>query len=217
MAQGGGRGSDPIPTFIKHCFYGIFDLFLPKISEKFTEKIPTIGEGGSSRFKFPTFTEIFFESFPNLNKDTFFSYHLRKKSTLSVSRWPLSSQLLWRQKLASFSSQRHQIPKLDHLPSGDFPSFADAGSLLGVDLTRRTCIHKAGIYFQESKSLLPSGFQVPMWTFFIFWVPKRSPFSPFQAQERTKSQSSHYLLNVDHLNTCYVKTRVNESHARLSV
>ena len=37
--------SDPIPTFIKHCFHGIFDPFLPKISEKFTEKIPTFGEG----------------------------------------------------------------------------------------------------------------------------------------------------------------------------
>ena len=45
LAQGGG-GSDPIPTFTNHCFYGIFDPFLPKISEKFTEKIPTFGEGG---------------------------------------------------------------------------------------------------------------------------------------------------------------------------
>ena len=33
LAQGGG--SDPIPTFINHCFYGIFDPFLPKISDKF--------------------------------------------------------------------------------------------------------------------------------------------------------------------------------------
>ena len=47
-----------------------------------------------------------------------------------------------------------------------------------------------------------------METFFRFWVPKRSPFFqgphylPFQAEERAKSQSSHYLLNVDHLNTC---------------
>ena len=48
LAQGGGGGSDPIPTFINHCFYGIFDLFLPKISEKFTEKIPKFGEGGGS-------------------------------------------------------------------------------------------------------------------------------------------------------------------------
>ena len=35
LAQG---GSDPIPTFINHCFYGIFDPFLSKISEKITEK-----------------------------------------------------------------------------------------------------------------------------------------------------------------------------------
>ena len=48
LSQGGG-GSDPIPTFIKHCFYGIFDPFLPKISEKFTEKIPTFGEGGGQK------------------------------------------------------------------------------------------------------------------------------------------------------------------------
>ena len=46
LAQGGGGGgSDPIPTFIKHCFYGIFDPFLPKIFEKFIEKIPTYREG----------------------------------------------------------------------------------------------------------------------------------------------------------------------------
>ena len=63
----------------------------------------------------------------------------------------------------------------------------------------------------------------PMGTFFRFWVPKRSPFfsrsplSPFQAEERAKSQSSHYLLNVDHLNTCDDKTSFNESHANLSV
>ena len=44
-----GGGSDPIPTFINHYFYGIFDPFLPKISEKFTEKIPTYGEGGGGR------------------------------------------------------------------------------------------------------------------------------------------------------------------------
>ena len=55
------------------------------------------------------------------------------------------------------------------------------------------------------------------------WVPKRSPFfsrsplSPFQTEERAKSQSSHYLLNVDHLNTCDDKTSFNESHASLSV
>ena len=28
------------------CFYGIFDPFLPKISEKLTEKNPTYGERG---------------------------------------------------------------------------------------------------------------------------------------------------------------------------
>ena len=60
LAQGGGGGSDPIPTFINHCFYGIFDPFLPKISDKFTEKIPTFreeGGGQAGRAKFPTFTE----------------------------------------------------------------------------------------------------------------------------------------------------------------
>ena len=57
---------------------------------------------------------------------------------------------------------------------------------------------------------------------FRFWVPKRSPFfsrsplSPFQTEERDKSQSSHYLLNVDHLNTCDDKTSFNESHTSLS-
>ena len=45
----------------------------------------------------------------------------------------------------------------------------------------------------------------------------RSPFSPFQAEERAKSQSSHCLLNVDHLNTCDDKTSLNEYHASLSV
>ena len=38
----------------------------------------------------------------------------------------------------------------------------------------------------------------------------RSPFSPFQAEERAKSQSSHCLLNVDHLNTCDDNTSLNE-------
>ena len=37
----------------------------------------------------------------------------------------------------------------------------------------------------------------------------RSPFSPFQAEECAKSQSSHYLLNVDNLNTCDDKTSFN--------
>ena len=42
----------------------------------------------------------------------------------------------------------------------------------------------------------------------------RSPLSLFQAEEHTKS---HYLLNVDHLNTCDDKTSLNEYHASLSV
>ena len=71
LAQGGGGGgSDPIPTFIKHCFYGIFDPFLPKISEKFTKKIPTFGEGGwggqAGWAKIPTFTENLFWRLPLL-------------------------------------------------------------------------------------------------------------------------------------------------------
>ena len=48
-----------------HCFYGIFDPFSPKISEKFTEKIPTFGEGGggSSRLgQNPNFYQIFFKA-----------------------------------------------------------------------------------------------------------------------------------------------------------
>ena len=69
LSQGGGGGSesDPILTFIKHCFYGIFDPFLPKISEKSTEKIPTFGEGGGGQAgwaKFPTFTENLFCKLP---------------------------------------------------------------------------------------------------------------------------------------------------------
>ena len=40
-------------------------LFLPKISEKFTEKIPTFGEGGQAGWaKFPTFTENLFLELP---------------------------------------------------------------------------------------------------------------------------------------------------------
>ena len=64
-----GRGSDPIPTFIKHCFYGIFDPFLPKISEKFTEKIPTFGEGGGVKPVGPKsqlLPKICFACFPNI-------------------------------------------------------------------------------------------------------------------------------------------------------
>ena len=61
--------------------------------------------------------------------------------------------------------------------------------------------------------------RVPMGTFFQFLGPQkvpiffpRSPFSLFQAEERAKSQSSHCLLNVDHLNTCDDKTSLNEYH-----
>ena len=64
LAQGGGWGSDPIPTFTNHCFYGIFDPFF---AEKFTEKIPTFGEGGEGQAgwaKFPTFTENLFWKLP---------------------------------------------------------------------------------------------------------------------------------------------------------
>ena len=43
-------------------------LFLPKISGKFTEKIPTFGEGGgwgqAGWAKFPTFTENLFCKLP---------------------------------------------------------------------------------------------------------------------------------------------------------
>ena len=41
----------------------------------------------------------------------------------------------------------------------------------------------------------------------------KPPLSPFHTEECAKSQSSHYLLNFDHLNTCDDKTSFNESHA----
>ena len=62
-----------------------------------------------------------------------------------------------------------------------------------------------------------------MGTFLVVGSPKgphflpRSLFSLFQAEERAKSESIHYLLNVDHLNPCDGKTSLNESHASLSV
>ena len=62
LAQGGG-GSDPIPTFINHCFYGIFDPF----SEKFTEKIPMYRERGGVKPVGPNpqlLPKICFESSP---------------------------------------------------------------------------------------------------------------------------------------------------------
>ena len=73
-------------------------------------------------------------------------------------------------------------------------------------------------------SLLPSGSPFgdpgPHGDLFQFLGPQkvpiffpRSPFSLFQAEERAKSQSSHCLLNVDHLNTSDDKTSLNEYHA----
>ena len=80
----------------------------------------------------------------------------------------------------------------------------------------------------NSFALLPSGSPFgdpgPHGDLFQFLGPQkvpisfpRSPFSLFQAEERAKSQSSHCLLNVDHLNTCDDKTSLNEYHASLSV
>ena len=45
LSQGGG-GIWPNPNFYKALFYGIFDPFLPKISEKFTENPNVRGGGG---------------------------------------------------------------------------------------------------------------------------------------------------------------------------
>ena len=57
---------------------------------------------------------------------------------------------------------------------------------------------------------------VPIWgPFSEFGSPKGPHFFqgphyiPFQAEECDKSQSSHYLLNVDNLNTCDDKTSLN--------
>ena len=80
----------------------------------------------------------------------------------------------------------------------------------------------------EPKSLLPRGSQFGdpglHGDLFQFLGPQkvpiffpRSPFSLFQAEERAKRQSSHCLLNVDHLNTCHDKTSLNEHRASLSV
>ena len=57
----GRRGveSDPIPTFIKHCFYGIFDPFLPKIFDKFTERKNTVRGGSSWLGQIPNFYRKF--------------------------------------------------------------------------------------------------------------------------------------------------------------
>ena len=85
-----------------------------------------------------------------------------------------------------------------------------------------------GIRFQHSLPTAPKW--VPIWgpgspwgPFSVFGSPKgphflsKVPIFLFQAEERAKSQSSHCLLNVDHLNTCDDKTSLNEYHASLSV
>ena len=56
-----------------------------------------------------------------------------------------------------------------------------------------------------------------MGTFFSFCVPKRSPFSLFQAEEGTLSRSIHYLLNVDHLNPFDIKISLNESQINIQI
>ena len=50
-----------VPNLYKSLFFMAYlALFLPKISEKFTEKIPTFGEGGSSRLgQIPNFYRKF--------------------------------------------------------------------------------------------------------------------------------------------------------------
>ena len=79
-------------------------------------------------------------------------------------------------------------------------------------------MHIAQVWYHCSQVGPHLGTRVPMGTFFSFWVPKRSPFSLFQAEERVKSQSIHYyLLNVDHLNLCDGKTSFNYSHASSAV
>ena len=46
-------------------FMAYLTLFLPKIFDKFTEKIPTFGEGGQAGWaKFPTFTDNLFWGLP---------------------------------------------------------------------------------------------------------------------------------------------------------
>ena len=70
MWVGGVRWSQ---TFINHCFYGIFDPFLPKISEKFTEKVPTFGERGGVKPVGPNsqlLPKISFEGSPHFQCQT---------------------------------------------------------------------------------------------------------------------------------------------------
>ena len=58
----------------------------------------------------------------------------------------------------------------------------------------------------RKKETFALGTRVPMGTFLVVGSPKgphflpRSLFSLFQAEERAKSESIHYLLNVDHMN-----------------
>ena len=93
-------------------------------------------------------------------------------------------------------------------------------------LTRVTSV-KSKLTITKGVTLLPNGSPFgspgPHGDLFQILGPQkvpifsRSPLSPFQAEERAKSQSSHYLLNVDHLNACDDKTSFNESHASLSM
>ena len=58
LAQEGGGGLTQSQLLQITVFMAYLILFLPKISDKFTEKIPTFGEGGQVGWaKFPTFTE----------------------------------------------------------------------------------------------------------------------------------------------------------------
>ena len=60
----------------------------------------------------------------------------------------------------------------------------------------------------------PFGDVGPHGDLFQFWGPKKVPIFLFQAEERVKSESTHYyLLNVHHLNLCDGNTSFNESHA----
>ena len=74
----------------------------------------------------------------------------------------------------------------------------------------------------EGGALLPNG--SPWGPFSDFGSPKGPHFFeghhylPFQAEECAKSQSSHYLLNFDHLNTCDDKTSLfNENGTNLCI
>ena len=67
LAQEGGGGLTQSQLLQITVFMAYLTLFWPKISEKFTEKIPTFGEGGVGQAvwaKFPTFTENLFWVLP---------------------------------------------------------------------------------------------------------------------------------------------------------